>query len=95
MREDGLVLDKLVLTRDKAYIPTGYGPPESPRDQTQLPPQVWPTSGWTAASPAEMGMRSELLEQARDYALTAGGSGFITRGGKRVMSWAIPRNVMT
>ena len=92
MREDGLILDKLVMTLDKAYVPTGYGPPQSPRGQTlpATPPQVWPTSGWTVASPAEMGMRSELLKQARDYALTAGGSGFITRGGKLVMSWGSP-----
>jgi len=31
-----------------------------------------------------------LLEKARDYALTGGGSGYITRGGKLVMSWGDP-----
>ncbi|MBU1190487.1 MAG: serine hydrolase [Gammaproteobacteria bacterium] len=87
MREDGLILDKLVLTTDAAYRPADVGPPESPRVQTETPPQVWPTNGWDVATAAEMGMRNELLEQARDYALTAGGSGFITRGGKLVMSW--------
>lgn len=90
MREDGLALDKLVLTTDQAYVPTGAGPPESPRTPVGAPPQVWPTSGWSAATPAEMAMRSDLLEQARDYALAAGGSGFITRSGKLVMSWGSP-----
>jgi lysophospholipase L1-like esterase len=30
MREDGTVFDKIVLTTDPAYVPTGNGPPESP-----------------------------------------------------------------
>jgi hypothetical protein len=29
MREDGLVLDKILLTTDPAYVPDGYGPNES------------------------------------------------------------------
>jgi len=48
---------------------------------------VWPTSGWQAATPAEMGMDQAKLDQARTYALTGGGSGHITRGGKLVMLW--------
>ena len=32
MREDGVVLDKLVLTTDSTYVPTGTGPNESPRE---------------------------------------------------------------
>ncbi len=47
----------------------------------------WPTTGWLTATPAEMGMDQTLLDQARTYALTGGGSGFITRGGRLVMSW--------
>ena len=35
-------------------------------------------------------MQSELLEQAKTYALTGGGSGFITRGGALVYSWGSP-----
>ena len=31
MREDGLILDKIVLTTDEAFVPTGEGPAESPR----------------------------------------------------------------
>jgi CubicO group peptidase (beta-lactamase class C family) len=47
----------------------------------------WPTTNWEQARPADVGMDEVLLEQARDYALTGGGSGFITRHGKLVMSW--------
>jgi len=31
MREDGLVVDKVVLTTDRKYRPEGLGPDESPR----------------------------------------------------------------
>ena len=50
-------------------------------------PGIWPTNGWVNATPAEAGMDATLLSQARTYAKTAGGAGFITRGGKLVMSW--------
>jgi CubicO group peptidase (beta-lactamase class C family) len=53
------------------------------RDATQ----VWPTQGWPTATPAEMGMDAAKLDQARSYALGAGGSGVITRDGRLVMSW--------
>ena len=45
MREDGLRLDKLPLTVDSTYVPTGMGLPQSPR-MPGAGPQVWPTSGW-------------------------------------------------
>lgn len=31
MREDGLILDKIILTPNAAYVPTGLGPPPSER----------------------------------------------------------------
>ncbi len=31
MREDGLIIDKFLLTTNAAYLPTGLGPPASPR----------------------------------------------------------------
>lgn len=34
MREDGTILDKLVLATDPAYVPSGTGPAESPRVPT-------------------------------------------------------------
>ena len=48
---------------------------------------VWPEDRWTTASPAEVGLDAVKLEQARNYALTGGGSGYITRHGKLVMTW--------
>jgi CubicO group peptidase (beta-lactamase class C family) len=47
----------------------------------------WPTNGWDTAIPADMEMEQVLLEQARDYALTSGGAGMITRHGRAVLSW--------
>ncbi|MBT8445253.1 MAG: serine hydrolase, partial [Gammaproteobacteria bacterium] len=47
----------------------------------------WPTTGWLTATPQEMGLEQALLEQARDYALTTGGSGIIARRGRIVLSW--------
>jgi hypothetical protein len=31
MREDGLILDRIMLTRSTTQTPTGTGPPASPR----------------------------------------------------------------
>jgi CubicO group peptidase (beta-lactamase class C family) len=50
--------------------------------------ELWPTNGWSTATPAEMGMDETKLKQARDFAVSqGGGSGFITRGGNLVLSW--------
>jgi CubicO group peptidase (beta-lactamase class C family) len=48
---------------------------------------IWPTNGWQTATSAEMNMDQTKLEEARDYALRGGGAGYITRGGKLVLSW--------
>lgn len=42
---------------------------------------------WKRAAPADVGMDEAKLNQARAYALSAGGSGIITRGGVAVMTW--------
>ena len=52
---------------------------------------VWPMPQWARAEPAEVGMDEGKLAQARDYALTGGGSGSITRHGRLVMAWGDPR----
>jgi CubicO group peptidase (beta-lactamase class C family) len=49
--------------------------------------EIWPMPVWKQASPDEMGMDAAVLGRAREYALTGGGSGFITRGGRVVMRW--------
>ncbi|MBN1670679.1 MAG: fibronectin type III domain-containing protein [Kiritimatiellae bacterium] len=45
---------------------------------------------WQTATPASQGMDQTKLEQARDYALTGGGSGYIVRHGKLVFAWGSP-----
>lgn len=47
----------------------------------------FPASEWPRATPAQVGMAEARLYQARDYALTAGGSGLIIRHGRRVLAW--------
>ncbi|MBN2410691.1 serine hydrolase [candidate division KSB1 bacterium] len=42
---------------------------------------------WETATPDQAGMNINKLIQARDYALTGGGSGCIIRGGKLILSW--------
>ncbi len=49
--------------------------------------EFWPGAEWPRATPAEAGLGEAWLETARDYALSAGGSGYITRGGRLVMAW--------
>jgi len=46
---------------------------------------------WPKATPDQVGMYQEKLKQAKQIALTGGGSGFITRHGKLVMSWGDPK----
>jgi len=49
--------------------------------------EVWPMPAWKEAAPREVGMNAALLQQAREYALSGDGSGFITRHGRVVMRW--------
>ena len=49
--------------------------------------EVWPGRDWPAATPAQAGLDAKRLAEARDYALTGGGSGCVVRGGRVVMTW--------
>jgi len=51
---------------------------------------TFPGELWIQASPAEVGLNEAKLADARDYALSGGGSGYIVRGGKLAMSWGDP-----
>ncbi|MBI4325657.1 MAG: serine hydrolase [Chloroflexi bacterium] len=51
----------------------------------------FPDARWGTATPADAGLDASKLAQARDYALTGGGSGCIIRGGKLVFSWGDPK----
>lgn len=46
-----------------------------------------PAGSWTKTAPSEAGLDEAKLDEARDYALTGGGSGCIVRGGKLVYFW--------
>jgi CubicO group peptidase (beta-lactamase class C family) len=48
---------------------------------------LWPSASWSIATPASQNMDAALLAQARDYAMTYGGSGMIVRGGRQVLAW--------
>jgi CubicO group peptidase (beta-lactamase class C family) len=87
-----LLLLVLQSTMSQVGLVIAQQPPLLAPSLTSTPPsaseEVWPTNGWPTATPAEMGMDETKLKQARDFAVSQGrGSGFITRGGKLVMSW--------
>lgn len=52
---------------------------------------LWPEAQWVEATPREAGMSELKLREARDYALTGGGSGYVVRGGRLVYAWGDPR----
>ncbi|MBN1443991.1 MAG: serine hydrolase [Planctomycetes bacterium] len=49
--------------------------------------KAYPGKEWERISAREAGLDEKLLEKAREYALTGGGSGIITRGGRLVLAW--------
>jgi CubicO group peptidase (beta-lactamase class C family) len=55
------------------------------------PREPWPIPDWDRADPVAVGLDRPGLEQAREYALTGGGSGLIIRGGRLVLGWGDPR----
>src|SRR3954453_1999968 len=56
-----------------------------------LPPPAaadeFPGERWPAPEPADVGLDAAKLRQARDYALTAEGSGLIVRHGRVALAW--------
>ena len=54
------------------------------------PAAEFPGEQWAKTTPAEARLDESRLNEARDYALTGGGSGFIVRGGKLVFAWGDP-----
>jgi CubicO group peptidase (beta-lactamase class C family) len=48
---------------------------------------TWPSPDWPSAAPAAVGLDPARLEEAKEYALSAGGSGMIVRHGKVVLRW--------
>jgi len=70
----GLLLALPTEGRPHRAAPTGVG-------------EIWPATAWERATPEQVAMDESVLRRARDYALTGGGSGCITRHGKLVMQW--------
>src|SRR5215204_4123457 len=56
----------------------------------RLFPANWPGETWSRETPAAAGLDEPKLQQARDYALSGGGSGYVIRGSKLVFSWGDP-----
>jgi CubicO group peptidase (beta-lactamase class C family) len=52
-----------------------------------VPVPAWPSPQWQSASPAEAGLDSDALESAKQYALSAGGSGMVVHRGLAVVRW--------
>src|SRR5881397_574215 len=55
--------------------------------------EFWPSNEWSRATPAEVGLEQGKLEAARDYALSAGGSGYIVRHGRLALTWGDARQL--
>lgn len=53
--------------------------------------EVWPAEAWQKVAADEAGLNATKLHQARDYALTGGGAGYITRSGRLVLHWGNAR----
>jgi CubicO group peptidase (beta-lactamase class C family) len=54
------------------------------------PDDPYPADAWRGKPPTEAGLDDEKLKNARDYALSGGGSGFIIHRGFLVMQWGDP-----
>ena len=67
MREDGTRVDRILLTTDSSYRPTGAGPAESPRDGAtgNQPPTVSITSP-TAGQALTVGQRARVTAETSD-----------------------------
>ncbi len=48
---------------------------------------TWPSPEWPSADPSDTGLDAAKLDDAKDYALSAGGSGMIVRHGKVLLRW--------
>jgi len=54
---------------------------------SSVPKERWPAPNWTQVNAADVGVDVDQLEQAKQYALSAGGSGMIVHGGQVLMHW--------
>ena len=68
MREDGFVMDKLVLTTHDQYLPTGVGPVESPMGDENPPADTTPpsTPGNLSATPVSSTQMNLIWDASSD-----------------------------
>src|SRR5688500_17049815 len=66
MREDGQIVDKMLITTDPNFVPTGAGPAESPRVGDPFPPTVTLTSP-TADQQIAAGAPITITATAQDH----------------------------
>ena len=79
------IMGRSILLIGFSLILAPAGP--APGADQQIVQYVWPGEQWEQVEPQQVGMDAGLLDRARDYALTAGGSGIVTRHGKVVLQW--------
>jgi hypothetical protein len=75
MREDGVIVDKVLLTTSASFAPSGTGPASSPRDDEEPPPPPPPTGDGAY----QQGADGVVSMEAEDN------DGVLARGGK---TWA-------
>ena len=104
MREDGAVVDKLLLTTNASYIPSGTGAPESPSDTTAQESPTDTTASDTAIPSVPSGLSGTALDTSRiDLSWSAstdqGGSGlagyWVYRDGVKIGTTSAPNYLDT
>lgn len=79
----------LIFVLLSQVLPVSFGA-ALPKKDAEL---SWPNPDWPQAIAAEVGLDETKLAQAREYALTGGGSGCILRHGKQVLTWGDPKQL--
>jgi len=71
----------LIAVLSSRWLPVASGA-ALPSDEAE---RSWLNPDWPRATPTEVGMDEAKLAEARDYALSGGGSGCVIRHGKQVL----------
>lgn len=104
MRESNILVDRILLTGDSSYVPTGYGPAESAAYEYQAPTNAPPRIQASLPRNAIAGTEIEFQVTARDTggsprlslqnASDLPGSSFTDLGdGSATFYWPIPANL--
>ncbi len=88
MREDGFRFDKIYLTTDANYVPSGNGPAESLRDTgTAPPPAASPVLQVSPLSLSYSGVAGSSSPSAQSFAISNGGGGTLSWTLAKTQSW--------